>query len=89
MGLKAHMNQLRPTTQCLGSLPTKPITQISTLKIKERFYPIFKILKLTVLGWQADDEEQRLHIDDGSDEMEKGDGRNGSHGCLKKNEYVV
>ena len=36
------------------------------------------------MGWQTDDEEQRLHIDDGSDEMEKGDGRNGSHGCLKK-----
>ena len=48
------------------------------------FYPIFKILKLKVLGWQVDDEEQRLHIDDGSDEMEKGDGRNGFHGCLKK-----
>ena len=48
------------------------------------FYPIFKILKLKVLGWQVDDEEQRLHIDNGSDEMEKRDGRNGSHGCLKK-----
>ena len=49
------------------------------------FYPIFKILKLKVLGWQVDDEEQKLHIDDGGDEMEKGDGREiGLMGVLKK-----
>ena len=45
---------------------------------------------MKVLGWQTDDEEQRLHIDDGSDEMEKRDEIEMCLiGVLKKNEYVV
>ena len=88
-GLRPTWTNLSPQLNALGAHQQNPLLKISTLKIKEMFYPIFKILKLKVLGWQVDDEEQRLHIDNGSDEMEKRDGRNGSHGCLKKNEYVV
>ena len=59
MGLKAYMNQLRPTTQ-----------NIHHEDQKNGFTPFLNI-RLKVNGWQADGEEQRLHIDDGSDKMEK------------------
>ena len=48
MGLKAHMNQLRPTTQCLGSPPTKPTAQNIKREDQRTISPHFK-----TLGWRS------------------------------------